>query len=188
MTPLEPEIAEAIRDSFRLDRSRMTMMAARQFGVPERAVVEALRDAPDLEGPGAWSIKRLRDDAFRDLMDALPEFGPLRVFVRSRAAVLEVVGQFGGYSETGPFFNVQTDVIDMHIIPEEIAALYAVEKWGHDTEFVTHSFQLFDRHGDAALKAFLWDNFPDVPESRVDAFRSLAGRLAVRGDGTTDDR
>ncbi len=167
---LAPETVEAIRDYFREDRSRMTMMAARKFGVPERAVVETLRGA-------GWPIVRLRQESFRDLMDALPDLGNLRVFVRSKAAVLEVVGRFGGYSESGPFFNVQTDAIDMHILHEEIATIYAVEKVGHDTDIVTYSFQFFDRAGDAAFKAFLWDDFPKVPAKHVEAFRGLVDRL-----------
>lgn len=162
---------EAIRAWFAEDPSRMTMMAARRFGVPERAVVEALL--------GPWPIVRLRADAFGPLMDALPGLGPMRVFVRSRAAVIESVGTFGGYSETGPFFNVQTDTLDMHILREEIDAVFAVEKRGHDSDVVTHSFQLFDRGGDAAFKAFLWEDFPRVPPARVAAFRALAGRLAA---------
>ncbi|HWE40029.1 MAG TPA: ChuX/HutX family heme-like substrate-binding protein [Isosphaeraceae bacterium] len=162
---------EAIRAWFAADPSRLTMMAARSFGVAERAVVEAL--------VGRWPIVRLGDAAFRPLMDGLPELGPLRVFVRSRAAVIESVGTFGGYSETGPFFNVQTDTLDMHILAEEIDAVFAVEKRGHDSDVVTYSFQLFDRRGDAAFKAFLWEDFPRVPAARVAAFRALAGRLAA---------
>ena len=53
-------------------------------------------------------------------MEALPGLGTMRVFVRSRAAVIESVGVFGGFSETGPFFNVQTDTLDMHILHDEI--------------------------------------------------------------------
>ena len=37
-----PDVAESIRAYFRDDPSRMTMMAGRKFGVPERTVVEAL--------------------------------------------------------------------------------------------------------------------------------------------------
>jgi len=166
--------AEAIRAYFQPDRSRMTMMAARTFGVPEQTVVEAL--------VGHWPIVRLRDGAFRDLLEGFTGLGPMRVFVRSRAAVIESVGTFGGFSETGPFFNVQTDTLDMHILPDEVASAYAVEKVGHDTNFVTHSFQFFDRKGDAAFKAFLWENFPDVPAHRVTAFRELARRFAAAAD------
>src|SRR3954447_25342467 len=163
--------AEAIRSWFRHDPSRMTMMAARRFGVPERDVIEALI--------GQAPIDRLHDGSFREVMDELPGLGTMRVFVRSRAAVIEAVGTFGGYSETGPFFNVQTETLDMHILHAEIGAIYAVEKWGHDTNFATHSFQFFDHAGDAAFKAFLWENFPEVPADRIEAFHSLTRRLAA---------
>jgi putative hemin transport protein len=168
---LDEPTAEAIRAWFRTDPSRMTMMAARKFAVPEQAIVEALR--------GPWPIVRLRDDSFGEVMAALPDLGTMRVFVRSRAAVIEAVGVFGGYSETGPFFNVQTDTLDMHLLPAEIAAIYAVEKRGHDSAHATHSFQFFDRQGDAAFKVFLWEGFPQVPAARVEAWRTLTQRLAA---------
>ncbi len=170
LTEAPADVAETIRAYFRDDPSRMTMMAARKFAVPERAVVDAL--------VGSWPIVRLRDEAFRDLMEALPDLGTMRVFVRSRAAVIESVGQFGGYSETGPFFNVQTDTLDMHILHAEIGPIYSVLKIGHDSSFVTHSFQFFDRAGDAAFKAFLWEDFPDVPADRIEAFQELTRRFS----------
>src|SRR3954454_24162459 len=163
------ELADTIRDYFRGDRSRMTMMAARKFGVAEQVVVEPRA--------GHGRIVGLRGPVFRELMEALPELGTMRVFVRSRAAVIESVGTFGGFSETGPFFNVQTDTLDMHILHAEIGAIFAVEKWGHDTTTATYSFQLFDRSGDAAFKAFLWENFPEVPAGTIEAFHALAARL-----------
>jgi len=165
------ELHQSIRGYFEGDRSRMTMMAARKFGVPEQTVVEAL--------VGTWPIVKLRDGAFRDLLEALPELGTMRVFVRSRAAVIESVGTFGGFSDAGPFFNVQTDTLDMHILHDEIASIFAVEKWGHDTTTTTYSFQFFDRTGDAAFKAYLWDNFPDVPAQTIDAFQRLVGQFAA---------
>jgi putative hemin transport protein len=163
--------AEAVRLWFREDPSRMTMMAARKFGLPEQAVVDSL--------VGQWPITRLRDGVFTELMEALPSLGTMRVFVRSKAAIIESVGLFGGYSESGPFFNVQTDTLDMHIFPAEIASIYAVEKRGHDSDFVTHSFQFFDRQGDAGFKAFLWENYPQVPAARIECFHELARRLAA---------
>jgi putative hemin transport protein len=162
--------ADAIRAYFKDDPSRMTMMAARKFAVPEQVVVDALLDQ--------WPIVRLRDDSFRDLMEALPSLGLMRVFVRSRAAVIESVGEFGGFSETGPFFNVQTDTLDMHILHDEIGAIYSVRKVGHDSDFVTHSFQFFDKGGDAAFKAFLWEDFPKVPPARIEAFQALTRRFS----------
>jgi putative hemin transport protein len=148
----------------------MTMMAARKFAVPEQVVVDAL--------VGQWPIVRLREGIFRELMETLPTLGVMRVFVRSRAAVIESVGEFGGFSETGPFFNVQTDTLDMHIMHAEIGSIYSVKKVGHDSDFITHSFQFFDHSGDAAFKAFLWEDFPKVPPSRVEAFEELIARFA----------
>jgi putative hemin transport protein len=167
----EQERAEAVRHWFREDPSRMTMMASRKFGLPEQGVVDSL--------VGQWPITRLREGVFPELMEALPSLGTMRVFVRSKAAIIEAVGMFGGYSESGPFFNVQTDTLDMHIFPAEIKSIYAVEKRGHDSEYVTHSFQFFDRQGDAGFKAYLWENYPDVPADRIDGFHELARRLAA---------
>jgi putative hemin transport protein len=169
-TKSSTELTGSILAYFREDRSRMTMIAARKFDVPEQDVVEALI--------GEWPIVRLRSGVFRALMDALPSLGTMRVFVRSRAAVIESVGTFGGFSETGPFFNVQTDTLDMHILPAEIGAVFAVEKWGHDTHFATHSFQFFDTEGNAAFKAFLWENFPNVPSPRIEAFHGLTRQFS----------
>jgi putative hemin transport protein len=162
---------EMVRLWFREDPSRMTMMASRKFGMPEQAVVDSL--------VGQWPITRLREGVFTELMEALPSLGTMRVFVRSKAVVIESVGTFGGYSETGPFFNVQTDTLDMHIFPAEIASIYAVEKRGHDSDFVTHSFQFFDRQGDAGFKAYLWENYPEVPATCIERFHELAARLAT---------
>ncbi len=175
--PTAADTTAAIRAYFREDPSRMTMMAARRFDVPERSVVEALL--------GQWPIVRLGDDAFRPLMDALPGLGLMRVFVRSRAVVIESVGCFGGYSETGPFFNVQTETLDMHILVAEIGPIFAVEKRGHDSDNATHSFQVFDRDGNAAFKTFLWEDFPAVPAARVEAFRDLARRLQAMPESAT---
>lgn len=166
----DPAVAESIRAFFREDPSRMTMIASRKFAVPERSVVEAL--------VGQMPIDRLRDGCFSDLMNELPALGTMRVFVRSRAAIIESVGVFGGYSETGPFFNVQTDTLDMHIFPDEIATIYAVRKLGHDTTYATHSFQFFDREGNAGFKAFLWQDYPNVPTPLVDAYETVVSRFA----------
>jgi putative hemin transport protein len=73
---------------------------------------------------------------------------------------------------------VQTDTLDMHILHAEIDSIFSVEKWGHDTEIATHSFQFFDRSGNTAFKAFLWESFPQVPAQTVAAFRALTRRFS----------
>lgn len=167
---MESGTLDEIRAYFRDDPSRMTMMAARKFAVPEGSVVDAL--------VGQWPIIKLRENCFRDLMEELPKLGIMRVFVRSRAAVIESVGEFGGFSESGPFFNVQTDTLDMHILQAELGSIYSVRKVGHDSDYVTHSFQFFDNMGEAAFKAFVWEGYPKVPIHRVEAFQALTCRFA----------
>ena len=68
---------------------------------------------------------------------------------------MEAVGQFGGFSTAGVFFNVQTDSLDMHIRWQEIGAMFAVEKPSHLEGKNTFSLQFFDRSGNAAFKVFL---------------------------------
>ncbi len=170
-TSPESERTDAVRRWFLEDSSRMTVMAARKFGISEQHVVDLLI--------GQWPVTRLRAGIFAELMETLPSLGTMRVFVRSKAAVIESVGVFGGYSETGPFFNVQTETLDMHIFPAEIATIYAVEKRGHDSDYATHSFQFFDRQGDAGFKAYLWENFPQVPAAHIERFHELAQRFAA---------
>lgn len=160
------EMAELIRDWFSKDPSRMTMMAARKFEVPEQVVIEALIDH--------WPITRLREGTFPSILESFQALGPMRVFVRSRAAIMESVGCFGGLSESGPFINVQTETLDMHILRDQVTAAYAIEKIGHDSTIRTYSFQFFDPLGDAAFKAFLWDGYPDLAEPLIESFRTLA--------------
>ena len=150
----DDDLAESIRAYFQGDRSRMTMMAARKFAVPEQAVVEAL--------VGQWPIVRLRDGAFRELMDALPGLGTMRVFVRSKAAVIESVGPSAAIprparsstSRPTPSTCTSSPPRSMRSTPS---------RSGGTTPLATHSFQFFDRAGDAAFKAFLWEDFPNVP-------------------------
>ena len=149
----------------------MTMMAAHKFAVPEQTVVETLI--------GDWPIVQLRGDAFRPLMEALPGLGTMRVFVRSRAAVIESVGTFGGFSETGPFFNVQTDTLDMHILHAEIGAIFAVEKWGHDTTLDHPLLPVLRPRGQRRLQSLPLGKLPQRPR-RPDRDVSPTGATVLR--------
>ena len=124
----------------------------------------------------------ITDHAQAELSDVvyvdLPKVGA-QVKAGAVAAVIESVGTFGGFSEAGPFFNVQTDTLDMHILHEEIDAIYAVEKWGHDTSYATYSFQFFDRAGEAGFEAFLWEDYPDLPARHIATFHELVARFSA---------
>jgi putative hemin transport protein len=124
----------------------MTMLLARQFGVPEVEVVRAFPDDRAVE---------LDARRWEELIRRLEAFGQVHVIVSNGGATLEANGQFGNFSTTGEFFNVQTQSLDMHIHWREIGAAFAVEKPGHMDGRKTLSFQFFDRSGHAAFKVFL---------------------------------
>lgn len=100
----------------------------------------------------------------------------MRVLVSNGATTIEVDGQFGGFSTTGDFFNVQTETLDMHIRWQQLAAVFAVEKPGHMDGMATRSFQFFDQTGTAALKVFLNFGGP-LPPEREAVFNELRARF-----------
>jgi putative heme iron utilization protein len=152
----------------------MTLQLARDFGVPEVEVIRAFPDGRAVELDAA---------RWEEMLHSLELFGPVRVLVSNGATTLEVVGQFGNFSTTGDFLNVQTDTLDMHIRWRELAAAFAVEKPGHMDGLSTCSVQFFDRAGAAALKVFL--NFGEpISSERLRQFSELRDKF----QNVTDDR
>jgi putative hemin transport protein len=146
---------------------KMTLQLARDLGVPE---VEIIRAFP------ADRVYELDAVRWEELIRSLEELGTVRVIVSNACATAELEGQFGGFSKTGPFFNVQTSTLDMHLRWEEFGAAFAVKKPGHLDGINTLSFQFYDRAGAAAFKVFL--NFGEaVAPERVNLFETLRERF-----------
>src|SRR5215831_3448144 len=162
------EMRDRIQAAIRDNPNQMTMLLARQFEVPEVEVVRAFPDDRAIELDG---------QRWEELIRSLLAFGNVHVIVSNGGATLEANGQFGNFSTTGDFFNVQTKSLDMHIRWREIGAAFAVEKPGHLDGKKTLSFQFFDRSGHSAFKVFLGFGgsiAPDKAERFVqvrDAFR-----------------
>jgi len=140
------ETRERIRAAIRENPNQMTMLLASKFGVPEVEVIRSFPDDRAIE---------LGADRWEELVRGLEAFGKVHVIVSNGGATLEANGEFGNFSKTGQFFNVQTKSLDMHIRCQEIGAIFAVEKPGHFDGKKTLSFQFFDRSGYAAFKVFL---------------------------------
>ncbi len=176
-TETADERRRRIEAAVRQDPTRMTLLLARDLGVPEVEVVRALPDGRAVElDPARWE----------ELFRALEDLGDVHVIVSNGAATLEAVGRFGGFSTTGEFFNVQTKSLDMHVRHRELGALFAVEKPSHmdagtpaAQRTTTLSFQFFDRTGAAALKVFV--HFAGAPRSeRAAQFAELRERFRKR--------
>jgi putative heme iron utilization protein len=157
-----------IRDAVREQPRKMTMQLARELGVPEAEVIRALPDGRSVElDAGRWE----------ELLRAFEGLGPVHVIVSNGGATLEAVGQFGGFSTWGEFFNVQTKTLDMHIRRPELAAVFAVEKPAHLDGVTTQSFQFYDRSGAAAFKVFLSFGGRTAAPERLALFADLRDRF-----------
>jgi putative hemin transport protein len=154
---------ERIQAAIRDNPNQMTMLLARQFGVPEVEVVRAFPDGRAVE---------LDARRWQELIRGLEAFGKVHVIVSNGAATLEAKGQFGHFSTTGDFFNVQTQSLDMHIRWREIGAVFAVEKPGHLDGRKTLSFQFFDRAGHSAFKVFLGFG-SGIPPDKAERFTQI---------------
>ena len=157
--------SDRIRAAVEKNPRQMTLQLARDLGVPEVEVIRAF--PPD-------RVTELDVTRWEELLRSLEGFGSVRVLVSNGAATIEVDGHFGGFSTAGPFFNVQTDTLDMHIRWQQLAAAFAVEKPGHMDGVGTRSIQFFDQSGAAALKVFLNFGGPIDPEraARFDELRA----------------
>src|SRR5438445_558292 len=129
---------DRIRSAVEKNPRKMTLQLARDLGVPE---VEVIRAFPPER------VTELDIARWEELLRRLEALGSVRVLVSNGATTIEVDGQFGGFSTTGEFFNVQTETLDMHIRWKQLAAMFAVEKPGHMDGVATRSFQFFDQMG-----------------------------------------
>jgi len=164
---LASEMAERIRAALQQNPGQMTMQLARNLGVPEVEVVRAMPDGRGVEmDVGRWE----------EIFQSFPELGKVHVIVTNDSVTCEVVGEFGGFSTWGEFFNVQTKTLDMHIRHEHLAAVFAVDKPSHMDGAGTLSFQFFDRKGASALKVFANFGGKITPE-RAAQFKAIRERF-----------
>lgn len=168
MTTMTEELRAEIRATLEANPLAMAMQLARQFAVPEVEIVRAM--------PSDRAVA-LDAERVRELIEAFSQFGKIHVIVTNGAATLESFGEFGGFSEWGEFFNVQTKSLDMHIRWKNISDVFAVEKPSHMDGVNTLSVQFFDLEGHAAFKAFIHFGGSPPPAERVRRFAELKERF-----------
>jgi putative hemin transport protein len=154
---LKARVAERLEKEPRV----MTPTLAREFDVPE---VEILRAHP------ADKVTELNvaNGRMLDLIQALESLGRVHVIASNEGCVLEAYGYFGGFSETGPFFNVQTKTLDMHIKHNELAAAFTLIKPSHQDGQKTYSIQFFTKSGRSAFKVFLYKSVSERDGTEVE--------------------
>ena len=173
-TPLSPDLTqgkrlEAIRESYKADRSQMTLMLAHKLRIPEREIIQALQGDTALE---------LDFSRWEELIRAFEPLGDVTVILSNGAATIEVFGQFGKFTNVDGFLNVRTKSLDMHIRGWELASVFAFRKPNHLDKHESLSFQFFDKRGNAAFKVFLnfggHDPSPELLEKYDQLIREFA--------------
>jgi putative hemin transport protein len=163
--------SQRIKAAVQAHPRKMTLQLAQELGVPE---VEVIRAFP------SQRVTELDIARWETLLRSFEALGEVRVIVSNGCATAELEGQFGGFSKTGPFFNVQTASLDMHIHWEELGSAFAVEKPSHMNGVSTLSVQFYDRSGAAAFKVFL--NFGEaVPPQRANQFVQIREQFRKAG-------
>ncbi|MBI5822793.1 MAG: hypothetical protein HZB18_02110 [Chloroflexi bacterium] len=155
---------QIIRDEFNADRKQMTLMVARKMRVPE---VEVIRS---LEGDIAHELDASR---WEEIIRSFEKLGSVHVIVSNGAATLEAFGQFGKFSNTDGFFNVQSKSLDMHIRSWELDSVFAFRKPSHTDGREALSFQFYDRRGDSAFKVFLTFGGHDPAPQLMETYNSM---------------
>lgn len=166
-----PEQRQArIRAAIESTPSQMTLQLARDLDVPELEVIRALP---------AERVTELDIQQWEAIIRAFEPLGRVHVIVSNTTATLEVFGKFGKFSTMGPYFNVQTASLDMHIRHDALAAAFAVEKPGHMDGVNTLSFQFFSQDGSSAMKVFLTFGGKKPSPERLARFRDIRDRFRL---------
>lgn len=157
-----------IREAFNVNRSKMTMVLARELGVSEAEVIRALPDGLSVE----MDIKQ-----WEAIIRSFETLGNSHVISSNASVTLECFGEFGNFSTWGDFFNVQTKSLDMHIRSSQLASVFAVQKPGHMDGVNTLSFQFFDQRGTSAFKVFLTFGGNAPTPERIKQFTDIRDRF-----------
>jgi putative hemin transport protein len=169
MSTLTPELRDAILADLRDNPSGMTLQLAKMHGVAEAEVIRLLPDGRSQE---------LQIAKWAELFEIFASLGKVHVIVSNASVTCEVIGEFGGYSEWGDFFNVQSKTLDLHIRKSKLGSVFAVIKPSHMDTGRTLSVQFYDIAGDSALKVFL--NFSGKPTPEREAiFEDIKQRFAL---------
>jgi putative heme iron utilization protein len=165
---LSAETVERIKSALLDSPGKMTLQLARELGVPEVEVIRAM--------PADRSVE-LNAARWEELFQCFPDLGKVHVIVSNASVTCEVVGEFGGFSTWGQFFNVQSKTLDLHIRHAQLAAAFAVEKPSHMDGVTTLSFQFFDLDGASALKVFVVFGGQKAPPERIALFQRIRDRF-----------
>lgn len=164
------DLKERVREAFAKQPAAMTPHIAAELGVTECEVIRYMPENRSVE----LDISR-----WEPLIRDFEELGKVHVICNTGTVTIEANGEFGNFSTWGPYFNVQTKSLDMHIRFARLAAVFAVEKPSHMDKVSTLSFQFFDIAGNSAFKVFLTFGGSGPSEKRREQFDTIRDRYRM---------
>jgi len=169
------ELKEKVARKLKANPRLKTAMLADALGVAEAEIMRAM--------PVGYATE-LDSDRAEDIIRELDSWGTLYIVVRNTIAVMEVKGAFGGFSQSGPYFNVAGENLHMHLKLGEVENIFAVKPpTADDSTPPLLSLQFFDGNGASGLKAFILPSLikPDGPslEERHEQWEQLRKRYSL---------
>ena len=159
MTPLQQQIQQYQNHH----PNARAYTIAQELGVSELEILEAATDK---------TVTYL-GNAYRDLLPQLAPLGKVMALTRNAHAVSEIRGVYDqvSFMEKAPVGIAHNALIDLRYFTTHWAHAYAVQ-WTAGKRHL-HSFQFFDRAGQAIHKIYT------TPSSNLDAYQSLVRHYAV---------
>ncbi len=140
-------LREKLRKKLEVNPGLKTAMVADALGVSEESLLRAW--------PNDGEVNELDPQRCEEIVRQFESLGTLYVVCRTAGCVMETSGRFGGFSRSGPYLNVATDSLHMHIRPGEIGSIFLMERAPGASGSASLSIQFFTKAGDSAFKAFL---------------------------------
>jgi putative heme iron utilization protein len=139
------ELREKIARKLEANPTLKTAMLAETLGVPEAEVLRAMPEG---------MARELDATKAEEIIKSLEGLGTLYVVVRNAVAVMELHGQFAGFSRSGPFLNVAHAPLHLHLRLDRIATVFVLAPHGSEPAN-SASIQFFDPTGSSGIKAFI---------------------------------
>lgn len=134
--------------------------AAARLGLSEGQALAALAEAGRsvrIDGPKALAVVR--------------QWGRVRVILRSRGCVAEVMSDLGTLRESGGWWNDEDDRVHLHLDTRDVSAAFVTTKAGHATGRAVRMVAFVDGAGEVLFKVML----PKERGDLVAAFNALKG-------------
>lgn len=154
-----------------------TGMLAETLRVPEADILRAMPEGY------ARELHITNMEAFVTKLEGL---GLLYFVTRNDACVTEIKGRFGGFSKSGPFFNVIGEHLHLHLRLDRIESVFHVTPPSGDGRPAWPSLQFYQPSGHVAFKVFLIEAIQTEAgedwEASLRFLRDLAGMIVAPGE------